>query len=122
MSVNPSSPSIRKAFAIPIVTTCTPLITRFAPMDGPPCIVYGVNAQGWLSVSGIGIARLVAQPEVRHSQAQALGGDQAEGAMGFLLLERMLMRVKQCVNRAGSTVVFCLPRIRSTAAISPSSH
>src|SRR5215831_6404773 len=36
MSVNPSSPSIRKAFAIPIGTICTPLITRFAPMDGPP--------------------------------------------------------------------------------------
>jgi len=32
MSVKPSCPSIRKAFAIPIGTTCTPLITRFTPM------------------------------------------------------------------------------------------
>ena len=29
ISVNPSSPSIRKAFAIPIGMTCTPLITCF---------------------------------------------------------------------------------------------
>jgi len=32
-------------------TTCTPLITRFAPTDGAPYSVYGVNAQGGLSVS-----------------------------------------------------------------------
>lgn len=29
ISVNPSSPSIRKAFENPIGITCTPLITRF---------------------------------------------------------------------------------------------
>ena len=33
ISVNPSSPSIRKAFANPIGTMCTPLITRFTAIS-----------------------------------------------------------------------------------------
>jgi hypothetical protein len=36
VSVNPSRPSIRKAFALPIGTTCTPSITCFTAMDKAP--------------------------------------------------------------------------------------
>jgi hypothetical protein len=46
-----SWPSIRKAFAIPIGTTCTPLITCFAPMAELLAPFTGANAQGCLFVS-----------------------------------------------------------------------
>jgi hypothetical protein len=49
----------------------------------------------------LGIAPLVAQPELGHTEAQALGGDGAECAMRFLLLERKLMPVKPCDEARG---------------------